>query len=139
MHHAYYDSGYRQGEILRAKEGWTMKGLSRYFGIWLPILCLLSFSAPCFAEEPKNPHPISQPSEKKFSQTIKEKYQEEMEAVKKDTTQAGKEVKESYTELPGKAGEEFKKTGTALKDAGKEMKEGSAGAWQSLKNLFQKK
>jgi hypothetical protein len=139
MEGMYYDSGYWKGEILRAKEGWAMKRLRQYFGIWLPVLCLLSFSAPCLAEEPKKPTPISQASEKKFSQTVKEKYQEEMEAVKKDTTQAGKEVKESYTELPGKAGEEFKKTGTALKDAGKEMKEGAVGAWQSIKNLFQKK
>jgi hypothetical protein len=59
--------------------------------------------------------------------------------VKKDTTQTGQEIEESYKELPGKAGEEFKKTGTALKDAGKEIKEGTEESWQNIKNLFKKK
>jgi hypothetical protein len=134
-----YDSGRREGKISRQKEGSAMKNLGQYFGFWIPILCLLFSSPSSFAEGPKEPPSASKASEKRLSQTIKEKYQQEMEAVKKDTTQTGQEIEESYKELPGKAGEEFKKTGTALKDAGKEIKEGTAESWQNIKNLFKKK
>ncbi len=116
-----------------------MKKLGPYFATGLLVFCLLSFSPPCFAQAAKEPPSKSQASEIKLAQTIKERYQEEMETIKKDTTQTGQEIKKSYTELPGKAGEEFKETGTALKDAGKEIKEGAAESWQNLKDLFKKK
>jgi len=116
-----------------------MKKSGSYSGIGLLILWLFSSPPLSFAEEPKAPSSTPQTAEKNFSQTFKEKYQEEMEAVKKDTAEAGEEIKKSFKELPEKSGEEFQETGTALKDAGKEMKEGAAESWQDLKNLFKKK
>ena len=116
-----------------------MKKSGQYFGLWLAIVFLVFFSPSSFAEGQKEPPSASKASEKKVCQTIKEKYQEETEALKKDTIQTGQEIKKSYKELPAKAGEEFKETGTGLKDAGKEIKEGTAESWQNLKDLFKKK
>ena len=116
-----------------------MKKLNHCRDIVLLVVALISFPISGFAGDGQAGSSKAKSSEKTFSQTVKEKYHEEMEAVKKDTTEAGREIKKSYTDLPGKAGEEFKETGAALKGAGKEIKEGTAESWQNLKNLFKKK
>jgi hypothetical protein len=116
-----------------------MKKLTLFRATVFLFVALISFPILGFAGEEQAGSSKAKASEKNFSQTVKEKYHDEMDAVKKDTSEAGREIKKSYTDLPGKAGEDFKETGTALKDAGKEIKEGTAESWQNLKNLFKKK
>jgi ABC-type transporter MlaC component len=96
------------------------------FFFWAMILLLLSAA------------PRAEDSNARASETLKDKAQEELEAVKKDSPKIVQDARQSAKELPSQAREEFKKIGRALKKTGKELKESTGEAVQSLKELLKK-
>lgn len=73
---------------------------------------------------------------KSMSESAKGKAQEEWQNVKKDSKEAGQELKESGKQFTDLAKKESKKMGEALKKAGNAFRESLHETFKGLKKLF---
>ena len=113
----------------------------RRYSISLVLLLALVFFLPatlCLAAEKEDGADPLKAEGKNSGGGLKGKAKVELQEIKKDLKEAGRELKGSMKELPAKSGKEFQKTKKALKKSGKELKESTKETYKSLEEKIKK-
>ena len=90
----------------------------------------------CPDQEKKENASKKETPKKSMSASAKGKVQEEWQKAKKDTKEAGQELKETGKQFSGSAKKESKKIGETLKKAGNAFRESLHETFKGLKKLF---